>query len=211
MLTPNFTAAACELIRKVRLLALTLAMMVLASPYLFAAIQEAAHEEEHASSPSLIWPIANFLILCGTLYYFLNKPLSTYLADRHKTIRKDLVDAAELKASAAAQLAQLDQKLQALPGELDALRKRGAEETKAEEARITAAAHAERDRLLDQARREIELQTRLAKREILEHAADLSVQLASERLKHEVTPADHERLVDRYLEQVRDKPSAQGR
>jgi F0F1-type ATP synthase membrane subunit b/b' len=61
---------------------------------------------------------------------------------------------------------------------------------------------------LEQARREIELQTRIAKREILEHAADLSVQLATDRLKREVTPSDQARLAERYLEQVRDKPSA---
>ena len=41
-----------------------------------------------------------------------------------------------------------------------------------------ALAAAERDRLLEQTRREIELQVRLAKRELVEHAADLSVQLA---------------------------------
>ena len=46
---------------------------------------------------------------------------------------------------------------------------------------------------------------RLAKKEILEHAADLSVQLATERIKKEVTPADQERLVDRYLDQVKEQ------
>jgi len=208
MATPNRTAGACELIRKVRTVVTTaMTVCVLASSAVLAAAQ---HEEEaHAAGgSSLLWPILNFLILCGTLYYFLNKPMSSYLADRSTTIRKDLVDAAELKASAAAQLATIDQKLKALPGELDALRKRGAEETAAEEQRITSAAEAERDRLLDQARREIELETRLAKRAILEHAADLSVQLATERLKQEVTPDDQSRLVDRYLQQVREKPSA---
>jgi F-type H+-transporting ATPase subunit b len=201
----NLNAGACELIRKVRSIAIVAMLWGLSAPGLLAA---AAEEEAHAGGFSaLLWPVANFAILCGTLYYFLNKPLSTYLTDRSSTIRKDLVEAAELKASAAAQLDTIDQKLKALPGELDALRKRGAEETTAEEQRITGAARAERDRLLEQARREIELQTRLAKREILEHAADLSVQLATDRLKQEVTPADHARLVDRYLEQVRDKPS----
>ncbi len=67
---------------------------------------------------------------------------------------------------------------------------RGAEEISAEEQRIAAAAAADRERLLEQTRREIELQVRLAKKEILEHAADLSVQLATERIKKEVTPAD---------------------
>jgi F-type H+-transporting ATPase subunit b len=200
-------AGACELIRKVRPIAIALVTIGLSAT---AGLAAAPEEEAHAAGgfTALLWPIINFVILCGILYYFLNKPFSSYLQDRSASIRKDLVEAAELKASAAAQVAAIDQKLKALPGELDALRKRGAEEAAAEEQRITAAAQAERDRLLDQARREIELQTRLAKREILEHAADLSVQLAAERLKHEVTPADQERLVDRYLEQVKEKPSA---
>lgn len=151
------------------------------------------------------WPVANFIIFVGILYYFLNQPIRDYLAKRSETIRKDLVEAAELRSTAAAQLATIEQKLQALPSELDRLRTRGAEEIKAEEARIAAAAAADRDRLLEQTRREIDLQVRLAKKEILEHAADLSVQLATERIKKDMTPADQERLVDRYLSQVKEQ------
>ena len=149
------------------------------------------------------WPIANFIIFAGVIYYFGNSPLKEYLATRGATIRKDLVAAAELKAAANAQLATIEQKLQALPGELSALRTRGADDIVAEEKRIAAAADADRERLLDQTRREIDLQVRLAKKEILEHAADLSVRLATERIRTETTPADQERLVDNYLKQVR--------
>ena len=88
-------------------------------------------------------------------------------------------------------------------GGTTSLRIRGAEDIKAEEARIAAAAVADRERLLDQTRREIELQVRLAKKEILEHAADLSVQLATERIGKDITPDDQSRLVDRYLDQVK--------
>ena len=151
------------------------------------------------------WPVANFIIFLGVLYYFFNKPFTEYLTGRSASIRKDLVEAAELRANATAQLAAIEQKLQALPGELNTLRTRGAEDIKAEEQRIAAAAAADRDRLLEQTRREIELQVRLAKKEILEHAADLSVQLATDRIKKEVTPADQDRLVDRYLSQVKEK------
>jgi F-type H+-transporting ATPase subunit b len=152
------------------------------------------------------WPVANFIIFAGVLYYFLNQPVRDYMATRSSTIRKDLVEAAELRAAAAAQLATIEQKLQALPGELSALRTRGAEEITLEEQRIAGQAAADRDRLLEQTRREIELQVRLAKKAILEHAADLSVQLATERIKQEVTPADHAALVDRYLSQVKEQP-----
>jgi F-type H+-transporting ATPase subunit b len=172
--------------------------------------EHAAAEEHHDESiggmiRGMLWPVANFIVFVGVLYYFFNQPLKDYLAGRSATIRKDLVDAAELRAEATAQLASIEQKLQALPGEISALRARGASEIAAEEQRIAAAAAADRDRLLEQTRREIDLQVRLAKREILEHAADLSVQLATDRIKKEVTPADQDRLVDRYLTQVKEK------
>jgi F-type H+-transporting ATPase subunit b len=169
-----------------------------------------AHGEGEAHDASIggmvkgmAWPVANFVIFIGLLYYFFNKPFSEYLSGRSATIRKDLVEAADLRNNATQQLAAIDQKLQALPGEVTALRARGADEIKAEEQRIAAAAAADRERLLEQTRREIELQVRLAKKEILEHAADLSVQLATERIRNEVTPDDQSRLVDRYLDQVK--------
>ena len=174
----------------------------------------AGQAEEHAAEghdqsiggmlKGMIWPVANFVIFLGVLYYFFNKPFTEYLATRSSVIRKDLVEAAELKSNATAQLAAIDQKLQALPGEVNALRARGADEIRAEEQRIAAAATADRERLLEQTRREIDLQVRLAKKEILEHAADLSVQLATDRIRKEVTPADQDRLVDRYLSQVKE-------
>ena len=197
--------AACELKNKVRT-ALFAAVLLTSVPVAFAA-EEGAHHDESIGAMILAmgWPVANFIIFAGILYYYGNKPLKEYLASRSATIRKDLVEAAELRATATAQLATIEQKLAALPGELTALRTRGAEEIKSEEQRIAAQAAADRDRLLEQTRREIDLQVRLAKKDILEHAANLSVQLATERIKKEVTPADQDRLVDRYLSQVKEQ------
>jgi len=206
---PTTFLRACELKNKV-----ATALFAVTSLLFSAAVlaQEHAPEAEHAAAEHSIgdmilgmgWPVANFIIFVGVLYYFLNKPLKDYLATRSSTIRKDLVEAAELRNSATAQLAAIEQKLAAIPAEIAALRTRGADEIKAEEQRIAAAAAADRERMLEQTRREIDLQVRLAKKEILEHAADLSLQLATERIKKEVTPADQDRLVDRYLSQVKE-------
>jgi len=172
---------------------------------------DAAHEnpdaehagEEHGMLSSLLWPTVNFAILAGGLWWFLKQPVVSYLGDRHESIRKDLVEAANVKAAAAAQLTEIERKLQALPGEIEALKRRGSEEIAAEEQRIASMAAAERDRLLEQTRREIELQVRLAKRALVEHAADLSVQLAGDRIEKTMTAADQDRIVDRYLDQVK--------
>jgi len=169
--------------------------------------EEAEHHDESIGGMILAmgWPVANFIIFVGVLYYFFNQPIRDYLANRGTAIRKDLVEAAALRSQASAQLSEIEQKLRALPGEIDRLRTRGAEQISAEEQRIAAQAAADRERLLKQTKREIELQVRLAKKEILEHAANLSVQLATERIQKEITPEDQARLVDRYLDQMEKK------
>lgn len=212
---PNARRDACEFKRKVSVLLLLVCLAAMpavaqhaepaadhaAQPAAAAAQGEHAAEEHHGLS-GLIWPAINFAVLCGLLYYFLRTPLTTYLHDRRGAIRKDLVAAAELRSTAAEQLAEIDRRLKALPAEIDALRRRGAEEIAAEERRIAEQAAHERERLVEQTRREIELQVRLAKHELVEHAATLSVQLARERIENEITPVDQQRLTDRYLDEL---------
>jgi F-type H+-transporting ATPase subunit b len=173
--------------------------------------QQAAARAEHVAEGEVhtesIWgPISrlfNSAILFGVLYYFLRKPIAAYLAARDSEIRNDLVVAAEMKKTATAQLAELQQKMAALPGELERLRAHGQQEIAAEEARIEQTAAAERERLIEQTRREIDLQLRIAQRALVEHASNLAVGLASERIKKNITPDDQIRLVDRYLQQVK--------
>lgn len=147
--------------------------------------------------------LVNFAILIGTLVYLLRSPLATYLNDRGTQIRSDLVNAAEMKQTAAAQLEEIDRRMKALPGELEVLRAQGAQEIAAEEARIRAAAAAERDRLLEQARRDIDQHVKVAERELVNHAADLAVGVAAERIRKTITDDDQKRLADRYVQQLK--------
>jgi F-type H+-transporting ATPase subunit b len=164
---------------------------------------ETEPEEQGHPLLDMVARAVNFAILAGTLWYLLKSPIRGYLDDRGKQIRADLVNAAEMKQAAAAQIEEIDRKMKALPAELDALRAQGAQEIAAEEDRIRAAAAAERDRLLEQARRDIDLQVKVAERELVAHAADLAVGVAAERIKKNITDEDQQRLVDRYVGQLR--------
>src|ERR671913_604124 len=119
--------------------------------------------------------LLNFAVLVGALVYFLKSPIAAHLASRSAQIRQDLVTAAEMRAAATAQLAEIEKRMKALPAELEALKRQGAEDVKAEQARITQTAAAERTRLLEQTRREIDTRLRIAKRELTEQAAALAV------------------------------------
>lgn len=214
---------ACETARKL-LFALLLAAALVLAPRVIAAAQPAAetpaaataqpsgaeHEgaeqapEAHGSEAvGMIARLVNFAILAGVLVYFLKSPLAGYLAGRSSAIRSDLVNAAETKRSAAAQIEEIDRRMTALPAELEALRTQGAQEIAAEEERIRTAAALERDRLLEQARREIEWQVKVAERDLVSHAADLAVGVAAERIKNNITDDDRQRLVDRYVQQLK--------
>ena len=202
---------ACETPRKL-LLALTLATALVAVPRASAAAQaqpahetagEAAPEHQGSDIVGMIARLVNFSILAGVLVYFLKGPLTGYLDGRSEQLRKDLVDAAEMRRAAGAQIEEIDRRMTALPAELEALRVQGAEEIASEEARIRAAAAAERARLLEQARREIEWQVKVAERDLVSHAADLAVGVATERIKHNITDEDRQRLVDRYVQQLK--------
>lgn len=165
---------------------------------------EAAQEGEAGEGwGATIWKIINFAILAGALWYFLRTPVSSYLRSRDETIRRDLVEAASLRTAAEEQLAEVRARLAALPAELETLRQRGQEELAAERVRMQEASAHARDALLERTRREIDLQFRLARRDLVAHTTDLAMRLARARLERTITADDQARLVDRYAAEVR--------
>ncbi len=165
---------------------------------------DAGHGEAHGES---IWVtlarLTNFAILAAVIYLLARKPLSSHLESRGTRIRKDLVEAAAMRQTAAERLTEIETRLAALPGELEQMRTRSAEELDAERTRMRAAAEVERDRLVEQARREIATQTRTARAQLSAHAAALAVDVAEARLRATLTPAEQAALVDQYASQMR--------
>jgi len=162
-----------------------------------------AAEAEGGGIMSTIAKLFNFALLVAILVHFLRRPLANYLVDRSQQIRHALVEAKATREQASADLARIESRLAALPAELEALKTRGAEEVRAEQARIKATAAAERERLLTQTRREIDQQYRLARRALVEETAEQASAVARARIERDITPADQTRLIDRYLTQVR--------
>lgn len=180
------------------------ALVVLLVLFQFTGDVHAAETAEEGGLLSMIAKLLNFALLVGVLAYFLKSPLLAYLASRSAQIRQDLVAAAEMRATATSQLAEIEHRMRALPGELEALTRRGAEDVKAERERIAQTAAFERDRLLEHTRREIESRLRTAKRELTAHAADLAVSVARRRIERSITRDDQLRLVDQYAAQLQE-------
>lgn len=192
MQNPHQTRLLCAL-------TLFLAAVALASPVL---ASEAAGAEADSWAPAIA-KIINFTILAAVVWYFGRSPIASYLRGRADGIKKDLVDAKALRATAEQQLASVTDRLAKLPGELAALKTHGEQELAAEKVRLADASAAERQRLLEQTRREIDLQSRLARRALVEHGVELSMTLAKARIEKTISADDQARLIDRYASGVR--------
>jgi F-type H+-transporting ATPase subunit b len=171
-----------------------------------AAHQEASHSEDadHGSGwLAVVAKIFNFAVLVGILTYFLKTPLTEYLTSRGEAIRRDLVEARTLRQSAESQLQSVRTQLAGLPAELEALTARGRDELAHEQVRLKETTAREREKLVERTRREIDLQTRMARRQLVEHTADLAIGLARARIEQQITPDDQTRLIDRYAAEVR--------
>lgn len=165
------------------------------------AASEAEHHEE--SLFSFLSRIANFLVLAGGLYYLLRRPLGEYLASRAVQIKADLVEADTTRQTATAELRDIDARMKALPAEVEAMAAQGRREVEAEQQRIRVAAATERERLLEQVRREVDQQWQAARRGLKQEVADLVIGIARLRISHEITDQDRARLLDRYVAQVK--------
>jgi F-type H+-transporting ATPase subunit b len=181
------------------------ARLVVAQQAAPAPAAEGAGEKEGAGGGwmATVAKALNFAALLAILIYYLKSPTATYLRTRLATIRRELDEAAALRATAEAQLGDIRAKLAGLPTELDALRQRGRDDLASERARLTDATAREKERLLDRTRREIDLQSRLAHRALLEQAADLAMRLTRAQIEREITAADQARLIERYAAEVR--------
>ncbi len=176
-----------------------LAVLAMAPDVLLAA----AADGEDSGWSSTVAKAVNLAVLIAVLAYFLKTPIVGYLRTRRETIRKDLVDAASLRAVAEQQLADVRTRLSTLPAEVDALRRRGQDELAAERERLADATVREKAKVLDRTQREIDSQLRSARRQLTEHAAELTMTLARKRIERDITPEDQARLIDRYASEVR--------
>ena len=86
-----------------------------------------------------------------------------------------------------------------LDDELRAIKAAAEEEAQQEYERLVAAAQVEAAKILERARQEITGLTRAAKVELKNHVAELSVQLAEDRIRGEITDDDRHRLFAHFV------------
>ncbi|HXK24873.1 MAG TPA: ATP synthase F0 subunit B [Myxococcota bacterium] len=167
----------------------------------------AAGGEEHGGGEGLLWPLLNFALLVGVLFYLTRKPIQAFFAERRRNIQSELGQAAELQRQAEERHAKWQRRLVDIERELDEIRRLGRERAEAEREQILADARESAARIERTARSAIEQELRRARETLRDEASNLAVDLASGLLRERVTDADRDRLLDEFIARVEQTPS----
>ena len=163
----------------------------------------AAAGDDHGSPLSIVWKWGNFLLLFGGLAYYLRRPLREFLQTRARGIEEGLASGRRAQEEAEQKMSAIQERLARLDGEIDGLKQQAARESEEERRRIIDSSHAEAERIVAVARREIEGMQRSAQVELKAHVARLAVDLAEERLQEDLEPSQNQRIVSRFVRSLK--------
>jgi F-type H+-transporting ATPase subunit b len=153
---------------------------------------------------------ANLAILIGALVFFAGPGIRDAVRAHALTVRRELDEAAKLKAEAAAHHEAVARRLAALSDEVKDLQARAGGEAQAEEQRILQRAQDSAARVADNAQRQIRDEAARARAELRREAVEIAVQLAETILKNQVGPQDQRQLAREFLETIQREGVAHG-
>lgn len=186
------------------------ALISLVSLALFAApalAQEAEHGGgEGPSSPfagdlgNAIWTLVIFALVVFVLGKFAWGPILNTLQARETFIREALETAKRDRDEAELRRKEYEDRLAQARAEATAIVDEGRRDALVTKQRIEEEAQREADKRLERAKREIQIATETATKELYQLSTRLATEMAGKVIGRELTPQDHERLIAESLD-----------
>jgi len=156
------------------------------------------HQTSEGGSVAFKW--VNLVILLGGLIYLLKKPASEFFESRKNEITDGLQKAEAAQAESARRMKEIESRLQKLSSEITALQAQADAESSQEREKILQEAKRDMERLVEQSHQEIDRVARSIERNIREKVADAVIDRASRTLETQITEDDQKRVVVRFLD-----------
>ena len=149
-----------------------------------------------------IWTLVIFLLVIVVLGKYAWGPLLSALQQREQFIRNSLQEAKDDREAAEARLQEYEARLQKATAEATQIVEQGRQDADKAKGRIEETARTEADKMLDRAKREIDLARQSAIKDLYATSAELATDIAGKVLKREMSPKDHERLIQESIEEL---------
>ncbi len=200
-----------NLVSRPRLAALLLCQLVLGTATAAAETEEAVNGLQiflGTDVGNAIFTLIVFITVIAILGKFAWKPILSGLEKREQVIYDALVEAKRERQEADALLRQYKEQIEQARQEATAIVEEGKRDAETVRQRIHTEAREEADQMIDRARREIQLATDSAVKELYDRTADIAVNVAGKIISKELTPGDHAQLVQQSLERIRESDRA---
>ncbi len=150
----------------------------------------------------IIWTIVTFLVLVFLLSKFAWKPIISALESREKAIRDAIEEANRAREEAQDLLRQHEELIGKAEAEAREIVQAARETSEQVRREAEVAARAESQRLLDQARRDIQNAKEAALRDIRDTVADLAIQAAAKIVQESLDSERHRKMIDDLIERL---------
>lgn len=150
----------------------------------------------------LAWKTFNFIILIGFLYWLLAAKIKDFFIDRRKDIKDNIENATKQKTEAEVKYRQYSEKIDKASEEIDSIFEMIKAQGVAEKQKIIDDAQKVAQKMKEDAQARIEQELQKASAQLRIEAVQLSVKMAEEILKRNITEKDHEAMIKEYMDKV---------
>ena len=165
-------------------------------------------EGEHEVSlfKAYMWPVINFLLLVALMTFMMKKmDIKGYFKKRTELIEQTLKEAREAKELAQKALAEVEERLKLKDTEIEAIISSAKESGELEKTRLTEEGVKLSEKILQQAKVNIEYEVKRAKEEIKGEAVEIAIELAEKKLKEKLTKEEQLKLLEESLTKIEGK------
>ena len=152
-----------------------------------------------------LWKILNFAILVGVLVWFAKKPLQEFLRKRTELIEKTLQEAKAARELAEKALAEVEERLKLKDREIEEIVAHAQQSAKREKDLLVQQGEQMKEKILEQAKNNIDYEVRLAKDSIKAEAVEIALELAEKKLKGKLSSEEQIRLIEESLARMETK------
>ncbi|MFP6683915.1 MAG: ATP synthase F0 subunit B [Polyangiaceae bacterium] len=164
------------------------------------------NHQDHCDPRNEPTPLAATVFNVGLVFFLLvrfGRPkVREALVKRKQSVMSEIDKATKIKREAKKRLAEYNDRLEHLEEQRDELRAQYRLEGEHEEQLAREELSSARDRMMGDAHFLVTQESKIARDQLSKEALEGALQAAEDLLKSSVTPADHDRLAEEYLDQI---------
>ena len=150
----------------------------------------------------IIFPLLNFLIYAGIIYYFAVPLIRSFLKSRHDEVLATVTEAAARKQNADALVGDYRSRLAKLNQEIDSIQASLKAEGERDKVRLLREAEGLAAKIKSDAQLLAEQEVKAAKHQVFRELAERAKASATELIRRHLSHADQDRLVEEFIEDL---------